>query len=123
MAKEELGIKRTCPDTGKKFYDLNRDPIISPYTQKSWPLSYFDKTSSILKDIEDDEIGGETVEGPHEEIISEDEDVSVVVDDDLEDVGEQVISLEDDDAFLETTDEEETDMSNIIAITPDSDES
>ncbi|WP_205283831.1 FYDLN acid domain-containing protein, partial [Escherichia coli] len=24
MAKAELGTKRTDPDTGKKFYDLNR---------------------------------------------------------------------------------------------------
>jgi hypothetical protein len=38
VAKAELGTKRTDPDTGKKFYDLNRDPVVSPYTGKSWPL-------------------------------------------------------------------------------------
>lgn len=32
MARPELGVKRVCPTTGKKFYDLNRDPIVSPYT-------------------------------------------------------------------------------------------
>ena len=32
MAKEEWGTKRVCPTTGKRFYDLNRDPIVSPYT-------------------------------------------------------------------------------------------
>ncbi len=32
MAKEEWGVKRLCPTTGKRFYDLNRDLIISPYT-------------------------------------------------------------------------------------------
>ncbi|PTQ70707.1 TIGR02300 family protein [Celeribacter persicus] len=32
MPKEEWGIKRVCPTTGKRFYDLNRDPIVSPYT-------------------------------------------------------------------------------------------
>jgi len=32
MAKEEWGVKRVCPTTGKRFYDLNRSPIISPYT-------------------------------------------------------------------------------------------
>ena len=26
MAKSELGTKRICPTTGKKFYDLNRSP-------------------------------------------------------------------------------------------------
>jgi uncharacterized protein (TIGR02300 family) len=34
VAKPELGIKRICPDTGRKFYDLNKDPVISPYTGK-----------------------------------------------------------------------------------------
>ena len=34
MAKPELGTKRICPETGRKFYDLNKDPVISPYTGK-----------------------------------------------------------------------------------------
>lgn len=32
MPKEEWGTKRVCPTTGKRFYDLNRTPIVSPYT-------------------------------------------------------------------------------------------
>lgn len=32
MPKEEWGTKRVCPTTGKRFYDLNRSPVISPYT-------------------------------------------------------------------------------------------
>ena len=32
MAKSDLGTKRICPTTGKKFYDLNKTPVISPYT-------------------------------------------------------------------------------------------
>jgi len=32
MPKEEWGTKRVCPTTGKRFYDLNRSPIVSPYT-------------------------------------------------------------------------------------------
>ncbi len=32
MPKEEWGTKRLCPTTGKRFYDLNANPIISPYT-------------------------------------------------------------------------------------------
>jgi len=38
VAKPELGIKRVCPDTGRKFYDLNKDPVISPYTGKVVPV-------------------------------------------------------------------------------------
>jgi len=32
MAKAEWGTKRICPTTGKRFYDLNKTPITSPYT-------------------------------------------------------------------------------------------
>ena len=38
MAKPELGTKRVCPDTGRKFYDLNKTPVISPYTGKVVPI-------------------------------------------------------------------------------------
>ena len=43
MAKEEWGTKRICPETGKRFYDLNNSPVISPYTGKEIIL---DKSSS-----------------------------------------------------------------------------
>ena len=26
MPKEEWGVKRLCPESGKRFYDLNKDP-------------------------------------------------------------------------------------------------
>ena len=39
MAKSELGTKRVCPDTGRKFYDLNKTPVISPYTGKVVPIA------------------------------------------------------------------------------------
>ena len=32
MPKAEWGVKRVCPTTGKRFYDLNKSPIISPYS-------------------------------------------------------------------------------------------
>ena len=43
MAKEEWGTKRVCPETGKRFYDLNNNPVISPYTGKEIIL---DKSAS-----------------------------------------------------------------------------
>ena len=72
MAKPELGTKRVCPETGRKFYDLNKDPIVSPYTGVAYPLTYFqDKVSAIKeeeaeeaeeKDLDDeDEMDAETV--------------------------------------------------------------
>ena len=38
MAKADLGTKRICPTTGKKFYDLNKTPVISPYTGEIVPI-------------------------------------------------------------------------------------
>jgi uncharacterized protein (TIGR02300 family) len=38
VAKAELGTKRVCPETGRKFYDLNKSPVISPYTGKIVPV-------------------------------------------------------------------------------------
>ena len=38
MAKADLGTKRVCPDTGRKFYDLGKSPVISPYTGKVVPI-------------------------------------------------------------------------------------
>jgi uncharacterized protein (TIGR02300 family) len=39
VAKSELGTKRICPDTGRKFYDLGKTPVISPYTGKVVPIA------------------------------------------------------------------------------------
>ncbi len=38
MAKAELGTKRICPETGRKFYDLGKTPVVSPYTGKVVPI-------------------------------------------------------------------------------------
>ena len=39
MAKSDLGTKRICPTTGKKFYDLNKSPVISPYSGEVVPIA------------------------------------------------------------------------------------
>jgi uncharacterized protein (TIGR02300 family) len=38
VAKAELGTKRICPETGRKFYDLGKTPVVSPYTGKIVPI-------------------------------------------------------------------------------------
>ncbi|MBR9826786.1 MAG: TIGR02300 family protein [Alphaproteobacteria bacterium] len=43
MAKPDLGTKRVCPETGKKFYDLHRDPIVSPFTGIEYQRSFFEE--------------------------------------------------------------------------------
>jgi uncharacterized protein (TIGR02300 family) len=52
MPKEEWGTKRVCPTTGKRFYDLNKTPIVSPYTGEALELDA-GKTRMIAADAED----------------------------------------------------------------------
>lgn len=52
MPKEEWGTKRVCPTTGKRFYDLNRNPIVSPYTGEVVNIDT-GKRSMIAADAED----------------------------------------------------------------------
>jgi len=55
MPKAEWGVKRTCPETSKRFYDLNTDPVVSPYTGQEYPLSFFtnDKSKTSMSDKAD----------------------------------------------------------------------
>lgn len=116
MAKPELGTKRIDPETGKKFYDLNRDPIVSPYTGISYPRSYFEASVEANEDVEDvaeDEI--DTALEKPEFVSLEDMDESGK-DDDLPDLGDDDdvdIGNDDDDAFL-PADDEDDDVSGII---------
>lgn len=96
MPKEEWGVKRVCPTTGKRFYDLNKSPIISPYTGEVVELST-GKTRSMTPDAEDAETkklkrSSTTEDG---EVI-EDDDVDVDLDDDLlEEDEDDDVSLDD----------------------------
>ncbi|MBA5723767.1 TIGR02300 family protein [Candidatus Liberibacter sp.] len=125
MAKPELGTKRTCPETGKKFYDLNRDPVVSPYTDASWPLSYFEKTPSSEEVSEDRNLEEKAVKKPHPEPETLESEDIVVPDGDDEDLDatydDQDVDLGDDDDFLESSDDEETssDMNDIVTISDD----
>lgn len=116
MAKPELGTKRTCPTTGRKFYDMNKDPIVSPYTGQSFPRTMFEPQAKALKpDAEEDEVEVDTASV---ELVSLDEaDPSVadkdaaVVTDDIEvedDIGAE------DDTFLEEEEEGDDDVAALI---------
>jgi uncharacterized protein (TIGR02300 family) len=127
VAKAELGSKRTDPDTGKKFYDLNRDPVVSPYTGKSWPLSFFEETSAQAKmeQAEEEEVQEVDTENQDVELVSLEEGDEATTGDDIPDIGddEDVDIGDDDDTFLEADeDDEDDDMSGIIGVGGDDDE-
>jgi len=88
MPKEEWGTKRVCPTTGKRFYDLNADPIVSPYTGEVVELDTT-KTRMIAADAEDAASAkAKAADADDDAVLDDDDAVDVDLDDDL---------LEDDD--------------------------
>ena len=123
MAKPELGTKRIDPETGRKFYDLNKDPIVSLYTGKSYPRSYFESGSDTSIE-EEEEVAEKETEGDDDspEVISlEDaEDEGKGDGDNLPDLGDDDDDVEldddDDDTFLPDEEEEDDDVADIIGV-------
>ncbi len=123
MAKPELGTKRIDPETGQKFYDLNKDPIVSPYTGKTYPRSYFeDSKSSIIEDEDDtaekeldnEDEGAEMVSLEDADEEAKGDDLPDLGDDDDVDLGD-----DDDDTFLADEEEGDDDVSDMIGVGDD----
>jgi len=128
VAKPELGTKRIDPETGRKFYDLNKDPIVSPYTGKSYPRSFFEEGKVSGLD-EEDEVEEKEVDAEEDgaEIVSlEEADDEAKGGDDLPDLGDDEDDVDlgddDDDTFLEDEEEEDDDVSDMIGVGDDEDE-
>ncbi len=101
MAKPELGTKRTCPETGKKFYDLGKDPIVSPYTGIAYPLTAFEQVrrEARVEDEEETELETAVAVDTVEFVPLEDADGDDKAEgDDLPDLGDDDVDLGDDDA-------------------------
>ena len=126
MAKSELGTKRIDPETGRKFYDLNKDPIVSPYTGKTYPRTYFDSANSKVVD-EEEEVEEKELDAEEEgaEVVSlEEADDEAKSGDDLPEIeDEEDVDLGDDDedVFLEDEEEDDDDVSDIIGVGDDDD--
>ena len=84
MPKEEWGVKRVCPTTGKRFYDLNKDPIVSPYTGEVVELDII-KTRMISADSEDMSMSRSTSNDLDDEVVllDDDDDVDLDLGDDV----------------------------------------
>jgi uncharacterized protein (TIGR02300 family) len=96
MPKEEWGVKRICPTTGKRFYDLNKTPIVSPYTGE---VVEFDigKSRMIAADAEDAATKKmKVVDLDSDEDVLDEDEVDVDLDDDLlDDDEDDNVSLDD----------------------------
>jgi uncharacterized protein (TIGR02300 family) len=127
VVKPELGTKRIDPETGRKFYDLNKDPIVSPYTGKSYPRTYFESASDTSVDEEEEVEEKELdVEEESPEVVSLEEADEETKGDDLPDLGDDDdVDLgddDDDDTFLADEEEEDDDVADIIGVGDDDDE-
>ena len=94
MPEAEWGTKRICPTTGKRFYDLNKDPIVSPYTGEVVSVDS-NKGRTMVADAQDAQTKKmEEAEAEAEEVVLED-DVDVDLGDDvLEDDDDETVSLD-----------------------------
>ncbi len=107
MPKAEWGTKRVCPETGRRFYDLGRDPVISPYTGEVVELETGVKTRVAVSVKSDD---------------SDDDALTLVddSDDSTESTGKGGVQIEDE--LLEDDDEDNVSLDEIADVAADEDE-
>jgi uncharacterized protein (TIGR02300 family) len=125
MASSERGTKRTDPDTGKKFYDLNLDPVVSPYTGKSYPRSYFEQVLAgkpspatarkVVADEDEEEVEEEVEDVAAVEIVSlEDADAEEAGEDEIPEVEDvevdEDLGEDEADVFLEEDEDEDAEL-------------
>lgn len=103
MPKPEWGVKRVCPTTGKRFYDLNRDPIISPYTGEVVVIEVPGRKGFALNEPVKSKLVS-PLEIDADDALIDDADVVVEADDELLEDDDDTVSLDD---LSDVPDEEE----------------
>jgi uncharacterized protein (TIGR02300 family) len=91
MPKEEWGVKRVCPTTGKRFYDLNKDPIVSPYTGEVVNMDTGKSRVMIADEADVQSKKAESADVETDDVVLDDEDIDNV------DLGDDVLDDDDDD--------------------------
>ncbi len=128
MAKPEWGRKRTCQVCGKKYYDLNKSPIICPscgaefdpndYLRTKKGKSNSSKTSvendidlatdlNEIDDIEDD---------TDNEVVSDDDPLLEINKEDQNVIADDEIDIDDDISFIDDEEIAEDDNSVNVEI-------
>jgi len=119
VARPELGTKRVCPTTGRKFYDLNKNPIISPYTGQVVTIAApmrgrVEVVAARPAPVTDEEVDLDPVADAElislEEADDETSAAKGVVADDIEIEDDPVA----DDTFLEEDEDENDDVTDLI---------
>ena len=98
MPKEEWGTKRTCPTTGRRFYDLNAKPVISPYTGETVNIETGKASRTMVADKPDASAKPAEEDQKEEEVVLEDDadddEAEVVLGDDVLDDDSDEVSIE-----------------------------
>lgn len=101
MPKAEWGTKRVCPTTGKRFYDLNRTPIVSPYTGEVVDIESARRKlaaaviSRVQPEKDDDAVLVDDLEADDELLVAGVADDTELDDELLEDDADDNVSLDD----------------------------
>ncbi len=107
MPKEEWGTKRVCPTTGKRFYDLNKSPIVSPYTGEVVTLDTGSKSRTPI---------AEKAEKKREAAVADDKEPELEDSDSADvELGDDILDDEDDD--------DNVSLDDIADVSSDDDES
>ena len=126
MAKPEWGLKRTCQVCGKKYYDLNKSPIICPSCGAEFDPNHYLKTkkgksvssktsvendNDLTKDIENiDDIEVDA----DDEVVTDDDPLLEINKEDQEVIADDEIDMDEDVSFI--NDDEITEDDNGINV-------
>ncbi len=123
MAKPELGTKRLCAGCGAKFYDLNKDPIICPKCGTVYEVAVVAPRgrpdTAAARPATPAPEAAEPPETQEAEFVTlEEADAEAEGKKPGGEAGEDVeieeVEGEDDSTFIEETEEEDTDVTEII---------
>ena len=132
MSKQELGIKRDCPECGARFYDLNKDPAQCPKCNHEFvpeallkprkprpddaPAEEEEKTEKPAAETSLEDADQESADAKSNRKASLD-DNDDEIDDEIKAIGDIDIDIddddEDDDALLDSGDDDD-DVSSIV---------
>lgn len=130
MAKPELGTKRLCASCGAKFYDLNKDPIICPKCEAVFVVPVVTtratRSDAARAPVKNVAVEPETADADFVSLEDADAEASgskkATAEDDVdvdEDAGDDA---SDDDTFIEETDDNDDDVTDIIGDAGDKEE-
>ncbi len=131
MPRPELGTKRLCPTTGRKFYDLGKSPVVSPYSGEVVPIAAAASpgrySAPVVARREAPAEEEEEQDGP--ELVSLDEVEESEKESDTDTEGDDALVIDDDnedsaadDARFVVDDEDEDGATGLVEVDGDEDE-